>query len=180
MNSRKSIILVATLILAMSTAVFAQSDPFGKTDTIYAEAYRIDDKNWAVNVSLFNDEEIMALSIPFVFSGGMTKVVADSTVYTGGLVEAFRVKQSRVDTTTQCLTIGLISDVGVSVPPIPPGKGRIATVFVSALDGSKLETLKVDTTTTPPGNNLQLVSPPSSGIVPAFVIVKGEKAKEEK
>ncbi len=141
MNSRKLIILTAIFILAISGAAYSQSDAFGSADTIYAETYRIDDNNWGVNVSMFNDEEIMALSIPFIFTSGKTKVIADSTVFIGGIAEAFRIKQSRVDTMRQCLTIGPISDIGVSVPPIQPGKGRIATIFVSAFEGAYFSSL---------------------------------------
>ena len=180
MSFKKPLILVIAISLLFSCNLTAQDDKFGAVDTVYLESYQIDAKNWAVNISLFNDEEIMALSIPITFSSGKTKIVADSTSFIGGVVEAFRVKQARVDSSTQCLTLGLINDVGVSVPPIPPGKGRIATVFISALDGSELKKFDVDSTTTPPGNTLQLVKPPSIGIVPALVITKAEKAKKEK
>ncbi len=181
MNLRKSLLPTVTVLLFLAaSSLVAQDDKYGKVDTIFAEPYQIDTGTWAVNISIFNDEEIMALSIPLNFSAGKTKVVADSTVFKGGLVEDFRVKQARVDTSTQCLTIGLINDVGVSVPPIPPGQGRIATIFVSALDGGNLDMLKVDTTTTPPGNNLQLVKPPSNGILPAFVIREPAKSEEKK
>ncbi len=178
MSFKKPLLLAATLILALAFNVIAQDDKFGEvTDTVYFEPYQIDAKNWAVNISLFNDEEIMAMSIPMTFSSSKTRLVADSTIFKGGIVEQFRVKQARVDTATQCLTIGLINDVGVSVPPIPPGHGRVATVFVSSLDDKEIKSLYVDTTTTPPGNNLQLVTPPSNGIIPAFVVREVDKPK---
>lgn len=177
MSLKKLTFPVIALFFVAFGSLAAQTDQFGKVDTLYAEVYQIDAKNWAVNVSLVNDEEIMALSIPFVFSSGKTKIMADSTIFKGGVAENFRVKHARVDTTAQCVTIGLINDVGVSVPPIPAGGGRIATIFVSAIGDEDLPSLKVDTTTTPPGNNLQLVKPPSSGIVPALVIKEGPKPK---
>lgn len=181
MNLRKPLLLTVTMLLFLAAGnLAAQDDKYNKVDTLFVEPYQIDAGNWAVNVHIFNDEEIMALSIPLIFSAGKTKVVADSTIFKGGLVEAWRVKQARVDTSTQCLTIGLINDVGVSVPPLSPGQGRIATIFVSGLDGGNVDMLKVDTTTTPPGNNLQLVKPPSNGIVPAFKIREPAKSVEKK
>lgn len=180
MSPRKLLLIGIAVCFLMVSGAVAQDDKFGKADTIFIETYQIDAKTWGVNVSLFNDEDIMALSIPLRFKSGNTRVVADSAVYTGGIVEAFRVKQARVDTATQCLTLGLINDVGVSVPPIPPGQGRIATIFVSSLDDVDINNLKVDSTTTPPGNSLQLVTPPSTGIVPALVIKKIDKPKKEK
>jgi len=170
---------MAFLIL-MSGTVYAQKDAFGKMDTLSAEVYKIDAKNWGVNVWLTNDEDIMALSIPLRFTAGKTRVIPDSTIFTGGLVEAFRVKQARIDTAAQSLTIGLINDIGISVPPISPGKGRIATIFVSSPDKADILDLKVDTTTTPPSNTLQLVHPPSTEIVPVFMVKYGEQAKSNK
>jgi hypothetical protein len=147
-------------------------DPFGITDTVYLEPYQINDRNWGVHVSMYNDEEIVALSIPLTFSAGQNRLVADSTVFIGGRAESFRVKHARPDTSTQCVTIGLIADIGISVPPIPAGKGKIATIFISSLDKKDISGFTVDTTTTPPGNDLLLVTPNSDGIKPA-VIIKG-------
>jgi hypothetical protein len=180
MSSRKPLILAIVLLLVISANLLAQDDKYGKIDTVYAEPYKIDAKNWAINVSMFNDEEIIAISIPLTFSAEKTKIVADSTIFKGGVAQDFRVKYARVDTATQCVTIGLIADIGVSIPPIPPGKGRIATIFLSSLEDKPIKDLKVDTTTTPPGNNLQLVKPPTEGIVPAFVLQQGTKPEKKK
>lgn len=178
MRLSKLLMMTMAVMLLCSACLTAQIDKFGKVDTLYAETYQIDDQNWAVNISLVNDEEILALSLPFKFSAGKNRVVVDSTIFKGGVVENFRVKYARVDTATQCVTIGLINDIGVSIPPIPPGRGRIATIFISSLDEKSISALKVDTTTTPPGNDLQLVKPPTDQVVPAFVVKQGEKPKE--
>ncbi len=183
MNLRK-IILFAIGMMLLTGGLYAQVDNAGAIDTMYIEPYQIDAKNWAVNVSLFNDEEIIAISLPVIFSAGTTKIVADSTVFTGGRVDHFRVKSARVDTATQCLTIGLIWDLGVSVAPMAAGTGRIATIFISALDGSDItEPLKIDTTTTNPSNSLQMVMPsdkesnPAEEVIPALVIKPAEVKK---
>ncbi|HHI02061.1 MAG TPA: hypothetical protein ENL22_00900 [candidate division Zixibacteria bacterium] len=178
MNLRK-IILFALGMMLLTGGLYAQVDNAGAVDTMYLEPYQIDAKNWAVNVSLFNDEEIIAISLPVIFSAGTTKIVADSTVFTGGRVDHFRIKTARVDTTAQCLTIGLIWDLGVSVPPMAPGTGRIATIFISALDGSDItESLKIDTTTTNPNNSLQMVMPDVKEVIPALVIKPAEMKKQ--
>lgn len=167
MNPKK-LFLSALIVLLMALPAFAQKDEFGKVDTIYAESYKIDKTNWAVNVTLVNDEEILALSLPLKLFAGKTKIFADSTVFKNGRADHFRVKNARSDTATQCVTIGLINDIGVSVPPMNPGRGRIATIFVSSMDGSPIEFLEVDTTTTPPGNIMQMVKPKVEEIIPAF------------
>ena len=187
MRLKLSALLTLVMLLVVSANLMAADDQFGAIDTVYAEPYKIDAKHWGINISMFNDEDIIALSVPVTFSAEKNRLVADSTIFTGGRAESFRVKFARVDTTTQCLTIGLIADIGVSVPPIAPGKGRIATIFVSSLDGKEIGNMKVDSTTTPPSNSLQLIKQPSDGIVPAFVVKKagekeaaGEATKEEK
>lgn len=183
MNLRK-IILFAIGMMLLTGGLYAQVDNAGALDTMYLEPYQIDAKNWAVNVSLFNDEEILAISLPVTFSAGKTKIVADSTIFTGGRADHFRLKTARADTASQCLTIGLIWDLGVSVPPMSPGNGRIATIFISALDGSDItEPLKIDTTTTSPSNSLQMVMPSTKDggqaeeIIPALVIKPAEVKK---
>jgi len=178
MRLSKLLLMTMAVMILFSASLTAQIDKFGIVDTLYAETYQIDDKNWAVNISLVNDEEILALSLPFKFTSGKNPIVVDSTIFKGGVVEDFRVKYARVDTATQCVTIGLINDIGVSIPPIPPGRGRIATIFVSSLKDMSINTLQVDTTTTPPGNDLQLVKPPTEQVVPAFVVKQGERPKE--
>jgi len=168
MNPMKLFLSIVMLLL-MSLPAMAQKDSFGKVDTILAESYKIDDTNWAVNITVFNDEEILALSLPLKLDAGKTKVFADSTVFKGGRADHFRVKNSRSDTVTQCVTIGLINDIGVSVPPMSPGRGRVATIFVSSIDGGEIDYLNVDTTTTPPGNIMQMVKPKVDEIIPAFL-----------
>ncbi len=188
MNSKTIALFGIILLITLAGGLAAQQeDKFGAMDTIIVEPYQIDARNWGINVSMINDEEIVAISVPVTFSAGQNRLVADSTNFgNGGRAENFRVKIGRPDTSTQCVTIGLIADVGISIPPMPAGKGRIATIFVSSLDKKDISGFKVDTTTTPPGNSLLLVTPPSEGIVPALIIKAAgkeppkEPKKEEK
>ncbi|UCD93765.1 MAG: hypothetical protein JSU69_08305 [Candidatus Zixiibacteriota bacterium] len=181
MSRKKLLISAIAILLLMSGNLLAQDDKYGEVDTLYAVSYPTEDgKTWAVDVSMFNDDSIMALSVPLTFSDGKNRVVVSSWSFEGTVVQDFRVKHVRVDTSTQCVTIGLINDVGVSVPPVPPGKGLIAKLFITSLDNKKIKSLKVDTTTTPPSNNLQFVKPPTEGIIPAFVSILQEKPAKEK
>jgi hypothetical protein len=184
MNLRKIILFVFGMML-LAGGLYAQVDKAGVLDTMYLEPYQIDAKNWAVNVSLFNDEEIIAISLPIIFSSGKTKIVADSTVFKGGRADHFGVKIARADTAAQCVTIGLVWALGGTVPPIDPGTGRIATIFISALDGSDFSApLKIDTTTTSPSNSLQMVMPspenekqPAEEVIP-FLVIKTQEVKK--
>jgi hypothetical protein len=150
---------VLILVLLLSPAiVVAQVDSLGKIDTVYADLARINDYTWSITVSLTNDEDIEGLSIPFKMSAGMNLIVADSAVYTGGRVESFTYKGFRPDTAIQCVTLGMIANLGPTKKYLARGRGRLVTVFVSSLEKKPIEKLIVDTTTTQPNNSLMLIA----------------------
>ncbi|HOP06036.1 MAG TPA: hypothetical protein PLF13_01960 [candidate division Zixibacteria bacterium] len=191
-SSVKKLFILATLAL-LPTFAWGQVDQFSALDTVYAEVGQINETTWTITVSVFNDEYVQALSIPLELHAGQTKIVADSAVYTGGRVEEFTFKGFRADTTIQCVTLGLVANMGPTqnfMPPSKGGPGRVATVFVSSLDGSPIKELLIDTTTTHPNNSLMMIAyaiqftdPPDTipqaeaeklTIVPAFVFKKAE------
>lgn len=183
--------LLALSLILSAAAVSAQTDQFGMTDTLYADVAKIDDFNWSVTVSVVNDESIVGLSIPFEMIGGRgVKVIADSAIFTGGRAENFDYKGFRADTAIQCVTLGMIANLGPDRKDLAPGRGRIVTFFVSSQNDKPIENLVIDTTTTAPNNSLMLVAnrvqlgdPPDTipyterdkqEIVPALVIRKAE------
>lgn len=182
--------ILLLMFLFIPAMAMSQTDLFGKPDTVYAELAKINESTWTITISVTNDEWIQALSLPFELQSGKTKVVGDSAVYAGGRVESFSFKGFRADTTIQCITMGLLANMGPTKNFMTPGNGRVVTVFVSSLDGSPIEKLSIDTTTTAPNNALQMIangiqftSPPDTIpqdrfddllIVPAFVVKKSE------
>ena len=149
-------LLMALLVLPALS--LAQVDKFGKADTLYADVTRIDDNNWKVEISLTNDQYVEALSVPLRLSAGTNRIVGDSAVYTGGRVEDFDFKGFRADTAVQCVTLGMMANLGPSMHMLGPGSGRLVTVFVSSLDNKPIEKLVVDTTTTRPNNSLMIMA----------------------
>ena len=135
-----------------------QDDPFGAPDTVYAEVAMIDDTHASVTISYFNDEEIVGLAVPLKMTAGMNKLVADSAIFTGGRVEKWSFLKFRPDTAVQCVTLGMIANMGPTNYKMSPGIGRVATVFISSLTDEKIENLQIDTTTTYPSNYLQSVT----------------------
>ncbi len=158
MKLTKLITTSVALVLLFAAVGSAQVDAFGKTDTLYADVAKVNDQVWTVTVKYTNDEAVKGLSIPFKFGAGTTKVVADSVVYTGGRVEGFDLIRSRPDTAIQCVTLGIVGSLGPQKKLLAPGSGRLATIFVSSLDGNPIEKLTVDTTTTSPANSLMAVA----------------------
>lgn len=161
------------------------ADPIGDLDTLFTEITRTGPRDWTVNVSYFSDIDLFALSIPLKYRAGLTQVVIDSTVFTGGSADHFRIKMARPDTAIQCLTIGLIAALNPNAETLPAGKGRLATVFLHALGDKEAPALIVDTTTTYPENTLMFVKnskPPENKqtkIYPAYVVTSNEKPKEK-
>lgn len=178
----KSALLVAVCFLAgllITPLVSAQVDHFGKIDTIYADVAQIDDLNWTITVSYTNDETVDGMSIPLQMKAGLTRIVADSAVYTGGRVESFAYKGFRPDSAIQCVMLGMIANLGPTQNQLRPGSGRLVTVFVSSPDKKPIEDLKVDTTTLHPSNSLLVVADrtqldPDADTVPVHISKKLE------
>ncbi|HPC11655.1 MAG TPA: hypothetical protein PK112_06105 [candidate division Zixibacteria bacterium] len=168
----------------------AKPDNFGILDTVYAEVSRIDPQNWSMTISATNDENVEGLAVPLKLSSGTVRIVADSAVYTGGRVDHFAYRGFRPDTMQQCVTLGMVANMGPSTNVLAPGKGRLVTVFVSSIEDQPVENLVVDTTTTSPSNSLMLVAQFEEiknrlgeeairadkrlEIYPAFVVVKSK------
>ncbi len=151
-------VTLGVMLIMLPMLAAAQVDGFGQTDTLYAELARIDQTNWTITISYTNDEWIEALSLPFILEAGETKIVADSAVYTGGRAADFDYKGYRADSAIQCFTLGMMANMGPSQNGLPPGSGRLVTVFVSSLDGSPIEQLTMDSTTTHPSNTLMTIA----------------------
>lgn len=158
--------LVALLAVSAITTASAQSDAYGKTDTVYADVVRVDDFHWTITISYTNDEAIVGLSIPFKMSAGLNRIVADSVSYAGGRVEHFSYPGFRADTAIQCVTLGMIANIGPTRKRLTPGSGRLVTVFVSSLLDKPIEKLIVDTTTTSPNNSLLVITDTMQGELP--------------
>jgi len=172
--------LAAACLIGIAGTAPAQTDAFGVPDTLYAELAKINDYNWSVTVSLTNDQSIVGLSLPFEMVGGRgVKVVADSAVYKGGRVEHFDYKGFRADTAIQCVTLGMIANLGPNKHDLAAGRGRLVTFFVSSANGEPIEQLKIDSTTTPPNNSLMMVANRVQPGNPPDTIPYGDRGKQE-
>jgi len=174
------------LFFILPVAALAQTDKYGKTDTVYADVEKVNENTWKVSISIVNDEYIAGISVPLKLSAGMVKIVGDSAVYRGGRVEHFAFKAFRADTAIQCVTMGMLANMGPTNHTLAPGSGRLLTVYVSSFDKKPFEKLIVDTATTQPSNSLMAIAdyiqwndPPdtlplnerkNAEIIPVFVI----------
>lgn len=158
MKIAANVFVIATCLLLAPIISSAQSDPFGAVDTVFAEIERIDDFNYSITISYFNDEDVVGIVVPFKMKAGTNKIVADSAIYAGGRVEHWNRLGFRPDTAIQCVTLGMIATLGPKRIKLGPGFGRLVTVFVSSHENQKIEGLTIDTTTTHPDNYLMMVA----------------------
>lgn len=188
---KRVLLLVATVwaALILPAMVTAQTDPYGKTDTIYAETAMIEPHIWTITVLYTNDEPIVGLTVPLKYKAGLTRLIADSAVYTGGRAANFAYRGFRVDTAIQCLTLGMIANLGPTTVRLEPGTGRLVTVYLHSIDDAAITNLAVDTTTTNPNNSILTMTdaligtPPDTlrpefnkrQVVPAFIARKAKK-----
>ena len=181
----KNLFLFCFALLLPVLSVAGPIDNFGAIDTLYAKIININNSTWSVVISFSNDENVTAFSIPLKVTSGSTKIIADSAIFKGGRAERFPYKGLRPDDSG--VTLGLIANIGSRIS-IPPGKGKIVTIYFSSPDNTPIEYLDVDTTTTYPNNSLMVIADRIQGsdnqdtindnerdilkIYPHFVVIK--------
>jgi hypothetical protein len=173
--------LVFVILLCMvlySSSSFAQKDVFGKPDTCRIVVFQ-DEKNsqFMASVSVFNDEDLAAMTLPFRYGNGKSPIKCDSVRFWKTRSEYFDMKTELVDTVRQTVLVGLIADMSGSKPPMKKGDGEVAKIYFSIKKGAKFQDLLMDTAWVRPFNVLKFVTPDVKGIYPAFdnsgALIKG-------
>ncbi len=164
--------LVSLLTIQIHGIAFGepQKRPFdenGATDTVIIEVRQVSSSQWVAIVTLQNDENLAAMTIPLAWHPQAGFFRLDSASYAGLRTEYFSLKTFYPDTTAGTILIGLISNLGAGRPPLEPGNGPIARLHFTALKAPS-EPLVVDTAFIRPYNVLQLVTPDVRSILPAF------------
>ncbi len=163
-------------------AVSAQQDPIGKIDTVTLVVDNPAPGNWIITASVWNDEEIAAIDIPIKYTAGMAKLRVDSVAYGGTRMEFFAQKYNPIDTANQIMHFGGFAYMGPDKPPMAPGDGVVAKIYISAYGEKKPGAFAVDTCYMEPNSTLMLVDKNAKIIIPALKIMdaKDAKGKEEK
>lgn len=173
--------LIAVVLLSIvfcSSSTFAQRDTFGKPDTCRIVVFQDEKSNQVMaSVSVFNDEELAAMTLPFRYGNGKSPIKVDSVIFWKTRSEYFDMRTRLVDTTRQTVLIGLIPDMSGSKPPMKKGDGEVARIYLTIKRSSKFEDVLMDTTWVYPYNVLKFVTPDVKGIFPAFdnsrALIKG-------
>lgn len=185
------LVALAWMILFAASAS-AQKDAFGKPDTCRIVVIQDEKSNQAMaSVSIFNDEELAAMTLPFRYGSGKTPIRCDSIRFRNTRTQFFEMKTELVDTVDQTVLIGLIADMTGTKPPLEKGDGEVARIYFTLPQKGKFQDFLMDSTWVRPMNHLKFVTPDVKGIHPAFdnsrALVKGgipipppKETKEEK
>lgn len=171
-------VLVILLSMVLCATASAQRDSFGKPDTCRIVVMQDEKSNQVMaSVSVFNDEELAAMTLPFHYGNGKSPIKVDSVIYWKTRSEYFDMKTLLVDTVRQTILIGLIADMSGSTPPLKKGDGEVVRIYFSINKSSKFQDVLIDTTWVKPQNHLKFVTPNVKGIYPSFdnsqALIKG-------
>lgn len=162
-------VLVLAGVVGFSISSLAQRDTFGKPDTCRVIVTQDQKTNKAMaSVSVFNDEELAAMTIPFRFGSGTSPIRCDSVKFRGTRTEEFDMKTQLVDTTRQTVLIGLVADMSGTKPPLAKGNGEVARIYFTLSKNAKFKDVLMDTTWVKPFNVLKFVTPDVKSVFPVF------------
>ncbi len=165
-------------VIFYSSSSFAQKDSFGKPDTCRIVVFQDEKTNQVVaSVSVFNDEDLAAMTLPFRYGNGKSPIKCDSIRFWKARAERFDMKTELIDTVRQTVLVGLIVDMSGNQPPMKKGDGEVMRIYFSVPKGEKFQDFLMDTTWVKPFNVLKFVTPDVKGIYPAFdnsrALIKG-------
>ncbi len=156
-------------VILCSSVSFAQRDIFGKPDTCRVAVFQDEKSNKAmVSVSVFNDEELAAMTIPFRFGNGTSPIRCDSVRFRRTRTDEFDMKTQLLDTTRQTVLIGLVADMSGNKAPLSKGDGEVARIYFTLPQNTKFQDVLIDTTWVKPYNILKFVTPDVKSIFPVF------------
>jgi hypothetical protein len=116
----------------------------------------------AVRIEFVNDQDLAALTIPIVVKGGGVKV--DSLSFAGSRVEYIKTRPVTIKDNGR-VVFGVIC---MTEEYIGPGRGLMATLYLTVPDSLKAEQIKIDTTTIHPAN-LLFTKSNSASFIPKVV-----------
>lgn len=165
-------------VILCSSSSFAQRDQFGKPDTCRIVVFQEEKSNQVMaSVSVFNDEELAAMTLPFRYGDGKSPLRCDSIKFWDTRTMLFDMKTDLVDTARQAVLIGLIADMSGQKPPMKKGDGEVAKIYFTIPKGAKFQDFYMDTTWVRPMNVLKFVTPDVKSIFPVFdnsrALIKG-------
>lgn len=176
-------LMTAVIAIGMCRVATAgeAKDQFGKPDKITVEIARQPTAGqWKLGVFLENDEELAAITVPISFGERLGRFRLDSVVFANTRTSYFGLQTTNSYDTLNRVLIGLLYTLGGNEPPLEPGSGPVAWVFLTASNetGAPSRPPVIDSTFFPPYNTLELVTPSAEPIKPIFETIVVERLTE--
>jgi hypothetical protein len=146
---------VIAILLCILVPIAVSAADMGKRDILkFGEAEWISENEITVPVSITNQENLMALDIPFEWPDGVTLT---DVSFVNTRVEDFDVKIANIDEANRRLLVGLIAMVYGPKETLPPGDGVIAQMTFT-VDDPTLDEFEISSfETRNPGHKLAFV-----------------------
>ncbi len=174
-----AVLLCMMVVMVFAPVVMAAPDDVDENapDTLLiGKAAPVKAGKAAVRIEFVNDQDLAALTIPIAVKSAGVKV--DSVSFAGSRVEYVKTRPVTIKDNGQII-FGVIC---MTEDFIVPGRGLMATLYMSVNDSAKLDLIKVDTTTIHPAE-LLFTKANSASFVPTVVqgaLKVPEAAKKEK
>ncbi|MCK4386052.1 MAG: hypothetical protein KAW52_07285 [candidate division Zixibacteria bacterium] len=159
--------MILTAMLIFSCFASAPKDRPVKPNTCRIVTFQ-DENQVMASVSIFNDEELMAITLPFSYGNGEIPIICDSIKFDKTRVEYFDIKIQRIDTSKQAILLGLFPDLVGVKPPLKKGDGEVARIYFTLKKDAKFQDFFLDTTLIKPFNKLKFVTSQVKSVYPAF------------
>jgi len=166
---RQAIIFVL-LSFANFTAISARDDPFGIPDTLTIGSIEAEpNSSLSIPVFLFNDEQLMGMTIPLKLTGNITDITCDSIIFNPNRTENLDFVNALIDNDNKSFLLGIIPSLDSSQIHFEPDTGLLCEIFITIGDvwDSEIETLT--TAQLPPFNTLKFVGDSITPFEPEFI-----------
>jgi hypothetical protein len=153
--------MVSLVCLLLLTSAIIANDENLPDSLIIEEINYENNAKMAVNINFVNDQELAALTIPLAIVG--KGIGIDSVSFAGSRVEYLKMRPVTIAKEKREVVFGAIV---MTEEYIPPGKGLLATLYLSS-DSTKSSGCIIDTTTIGPASVL-FTKISSASFVPSF------------
>ena len=162
---KKLLLVILGVMFVTAGQLAAQPDPYGAADTLSITRLNVGaGKEFTVQVNLWNDEILGAITIPLVYP--VEKLEFEELSFAGSRLEYLSTKPVTVDQTKGTILVGAVV---VMEEYLQPGQGSLFSIKFRLKDSVAAgEVAVIDSTSIPPAANLILSYYAGTDFIPAF------------
>jgi hypothetical protein len=128
-----------------------------------------------VDLWMSNVNPIIGLTLPFKFAARTDTLIFDSISFDQGRASLFFAMDPIFRPSNNTLLVQMLwrMDTTAAAPPIPPGEGPLAKIWLRAQEKISLEQFKIASVQIPPNNVLMYVAQTLNRVNPSFEFKAG-------